>query len=132
TPMFFDNESELKGSFKTYAREYKVYEKKEEEKIEEEVTQLLTDSEQLFNEIEQFIDDVRGSVDLIYTPTMVAQARLDKIINPESANYIYENVEADEKKLIWYEESGHAITFDKERDQLHEDIYRFLEAVSWE
>ncbi|MEH7560284.1 carboxylesterase, partial [Priestia megaterium] len=28
-------------------------------------------------------------------------------------------------------ESGHTITFDKERDQLHEDVYAFLESLDW-
>ena len=36
------------------------------------------------------------------------------------------------KELKWYEESGHVITLDKEKDQLHEDIYQFLERLDWE
>ena len=36
------------------------------------------------------------------------------------------------KEIKWYEESGHVITLDKERDQLHEDIYAFLEKLDWQ
>ena len=49
------------------------------------------------------------------------------MINTESANIIYNEVESDLKEIKWYEESGHVITLDKEQDQLHEDIYQFLE-----
>lgn len=132
TPMFFDNEAELKGAFKLFARQYKQLERKDNDTIDKEVSSLMQNSEQLFGQIERFVDDVRKSVDLIYTPTMVVQARHDQIINPESANYIYEHVETDEKQLKWYEESSHVITLDKERDQLHEDIDTFLQSISWE
>ena len=63
---------------------------------------------------------------------MVVQARQDEMINPESANYIYDQLSSTKKELKWYEESGHVITMGKERDILHEDIYQFLESLNWE
>ena len=33
-----------------------------------------------------------------------------------------------EKKLKWYEKSGHVITLGSEKEQLHEDILEFLES----
>jgi len=74
---------------------------------------------------------VNSQVDTIYTPTFVVQARKDEMINTESATYIYDSVEADTKEIKWYEESGHVITLDKERNQLHNDIYQFLESLEW-
>jgi carboxylesterase len=53
------------------------------------------------------------------------------MINTDSANIIYREVESDVKEIKWYEESGHVITLDKEREQLHEDIYAFLEKLDW-
>ena len=53
------------------------------------------------------------------------------MINTESANYIYEQVEADQKDIKWYKNSGHVITMDKEKEQLHEDILAFLESLDW-
>ncbi|MEH6884093.1 carboxylesterase, partial [Priestia megaterium] len=55
----------------------------------------------------------------------------DHMINTDSANIIYNSVESPTKDIKWYEESGHTITFDKERDQLHEDVYAFLESLDW-
>ena len=69
---------------------------------------------------------------MIYTPLFVVQARHDQMIKAESANIIYNEAESEMKELKWYEESGHVITLDKEKDQLHEDIYQFLEKLDWE
>jgi carboxylesterase len=68
---------------------------------------------------------------MIYSPTFVAQARHDHMINTDSANIIYQEVETGLKQIKWYEESGHVLTLDKERDQLHEDVYQFFESLDW-
>ena len=39
--------------------------------------------------------------------------------------------ESDDKQLKWYEKSGHVITLGPEKDQLHEDIFEFLESLDW-
>lgn len=131
SPMFFDNEEQLTKGFKQFAKEYKQLEKKSEEQINEELEELLNTPTDTFDELGEFIKEVHDNVDTIYTPTFVVQAEKDEMINTDSANYIYENVEADKKEIKWYKESGHGITFDKEKDQLHEDIYNFLESLDW-
>ncbi|MBM7571038.1 alpha/beta hydrolase [Aquibacillus albus] len=130
-PMFFDNETQLTKGFKQFSTEYKQLEKKNEATIEEEVEQLMEGSKDLFHRLGGLITEVKEEVDTIYAPTFVVQARKDQMINTASATYIYENVEADQKDLKWYEDSGHVITLDKEKDQLHEDIYQFLESLDW-
>lgn len=81
--------------------------------------------------LQELIADVRKNVDMIYSPTFVVQARHDHMINTESANIIFNEVETDDKQLKWYEESGHVITLDKERDLVHQDVYEFLEKLDW-
>ena len=132
TPMFFDNKTQLTSGFRLFAKQYKQLEKKDRETIETEVTSIMDQSGPLFTKINDYIKHVNGIVDLVYTPTMVVQATNDEMINPESADFIYNNVEAEEKQIKWYDESGHVITMGKEKEQLHEDIYTFLEALSWE
>ncbi|MGM8212023.1 alpha/beta hydrolase [Virgibacillus sp. W0430] len=131
TPMFFDNEEQLKQGFITFSKQYKQLEKKEQEVIDRETNELLRNSANMFAQIGQFINDVNKQIDLIYTPTLIVQASKDEMINPKSATYIYDHVETDEKQLKWYKESGHVITLDKERDQLHEDILQFLQSLDW-
>lgn len=131
TPAFYDNEKQLTNGFKSFARQFKQFEQKDEETIEAEMDALFTGNSNTFSGIGQFITDVRSHIDMIYAPTFVVQARKDQMINPESANYIYDHVEANQKEIKWYEESGHVITLGDERDQLHEDILTFLQSLDW-
>lgn len=132
TPMFFDNETELTKGFRMFSKEYKQLQQKDADVIEQEIEAITKNSTTLFNELGGLIEEVNKEVNTIYTPTMVVQARQDEMINTDSATFIYDNVETDQKEIKWYEKSGHAITFGPERDQLHEDIYMFLESLEWE
>lgn len=131
-PMYFDNKTQLTKGFQMFAKQYKQLEKKDAVTIEAEVAAIMDASKELFVEIKAAIEDVSEIVDCVYTNTFVVQATNDQMINPESANYIYDQVATEEKKIKWYEESGHVITMGKEKDQLHEDIYMFLENLNWE
>lgn len=131
-PMFFDNEEDLTKGFKEFSKEFKQLEQKDEAVIEEEVNALMDNSKELFKGVGETIKEVKANIDMIYTPTFVVQAEKDEMINTDSANYIYNNVEATHKEIKWYANSGHVITMDKEKEQLHEDIYRFLESLDWE
>lgn len=132
TPMFFDNETQLTQGFKRFASEYKQLQEKDDQTINQEVSTLMDNAEALFDQLGTFINDVHAQVDTIYTPTFVVQATKDEMINTDSATYIYNSVETDDKEMKWYEESGHVITLDKEKDQLHNDVYHFLESLDWE
>lgn len=114
-----------------YAREFKKREGKTAEQIELEMNEFKKTPMKTLKALQALISDVRENVDMIYAPTFVVQARHDHMINTESANIIYEKLESVQKEIKWYEESGHVITLDKERDQLHEDVYAFLETLDW-
>lgn len=131
SPMFFDNETQLSKGFKTFSKEYKELEGKSETEIKEELEDLMEDSTEMFHQLGEFILEVKDEIDTIYTPTLVIQAEKDEMINTKSADYIYETVETNEKEIKWYENSTHVITLGKEKEQLHEDIYQFLESLDW-
>ncbi|MFD1067750.1 alpha/beta hydrolase [Oceanobacillus locisalsi] len=131
-PMYFDNEKQLTKGFKKFSREFKQFEQKDEAVIEKEMDALIEQSENLFQGVGETIKEVKSNIDMIYTPTFVIQAEKDEMINTDSANYIYDNVETADKEIKWYANSHHIITMDKEKEQLHEDIYRFLESLDWE
>lgn len=131
-PMYFRSDESMTKGFQEYAKEHKSLEGKSGEQIEEELAALLKKQPfDCFKELQELIQDVRSNIDMIYAPTFVVQARNDDMINTESANIIHDHVESTHKNLKWYEESGHVITLDKERDQLHEDVYAFLEELDW-
>ncbi|MEH7387839.1 carboxylesterase [Bacillus sp. JJ1521] len=130
-PMYLKSEEVMYEGVVEFAREYKRFEGKSPEQIDKEIEDFKKTPMNTLKALQNLIAEVRDNVDMIYSPTFVAQARHDKMINPDSANIIYEAVENDFKKIKWYEESGHVITLDKERDQLHEDVYAFLEQLDW-
>ncbi|HWO98947.1 MAG TPA: carboxylesterase [Bacillus sp. (in: firmicutes)] len=130
-PMYIKSEEVMYQGILEYAREYKKREGKTAEQIEEEMIAFQETPMKTLKALQNLISDVRHSIDMIYAPTFVVQARHDHMINPDSANIIYNEVESTAKHIKWYEESGHVITLDKERDQLHEDVYQFLETLDW-
>ncbi len=130
-PMYIKSEEVMYNGILDYAREYKKYEGKSPEDIETEMIEFQKTPMNTLKALQELISDVRNHVDHIYSPTFVVQARHDHMINTDSANIIYNEVESDQKSIKWYEESGHVITLDKEREQLHEDVFQFLESLDW-
>lgn len=130
-PMYLKSEEKMYQGVLAYAREFKKHEGKRSEQIEMEMEQFAKTPMNTLEALRGLMADVRNHVDHVYAPTFVVQGRHDKMINTDSANIIYNEVESDKKELKWYEESGHIITFDKEKEQLHEDVYQFLESLDW-
>ncbi|MFE4427595.1 alpha/beta hydrolase [Peribacillus butanolivorans] len=130
-PMYIKSEEMMYKGVLEYAREFKKYEGKTQEQIEQEMDRFADKPMNTLNALQELITDVREHVDHIYTPTFVVQGRHDDVINPKSADIIYEAIESPVKQIKWYEESGHVITLDKERNQLHEDVFEFLESLDW-
>ena len=114
-----------------YAEQYKKFEGKSNEEIEVQLTSIREAGMPGLKDLQQLVMQVRGEVDMIYAPLLVVQATHDEVIDPDSANIIYNEAQSHTKYIKWYDESRHVITLDKERDQLHEDIYQFLEQLDW-
>jgi carboxylesterase len=130
-PMYMKTTDLMYEGVLNYARDYKKFEGKEEGVIEEEMKSLREKPMESLVDLRKLIGDVRTHVDHVYAPLFVVQGSLDDVINPDSANVIYEESESFDKKIKWYENSGHVITLDKEKEQLYEDIYEFLESLDW-
>jgi carboxylesterase len=130
-PMYIKSEEVMYKGVCEYAKEYKKREQKSPEQIEQEMEEFKKTPMNTLKALQELLQSVRNSVDLVYAPTFVVQARHDEMINTDSANIIYNEVESEKKDLKWYENSTHVITLDKEKEQLHEDVYAFLEDLEW-
>ncbi|WP_179865886.1 carboxylesterase [Bacillus wiedmannii] len=130
-PMYIKSEETMYQGILAYAREYKKREQKSPEQIKQEMLEFQKTPMNTLKALQELIADVRNNVDMIYAPTFVVQARHDEMINTDSANIIYNGVESTLKDIKWYEDSTHVITLDKQRDELHEDVYNFLEQLDW-
>lgn len=130
-PMYIKSEETMYNGVVDYARQYKKFEGKNLEQIEIEMEEFKKTPMGTLKALQDLIADVRNNVDMIYAPTFVVQARHDEMINTDSANIIYNEVESEQKQIKWYEESTHVITLGKEKEQLHKDVYEFLETLNW-
>jgi carboxylesterase len=131
-PMYIKSEEVMYKGVVEYARNYKKFEGKSEEQIEKEIEEFKKTPMNTLKELQELIADVREHVDEVYAPVFVVQARHDEMINTDSAHIIYNEIQSPMKKIKWYEQSTHVITLGKEKKQLHEDIYQFLESLDWE
>lgn len=114
-----------------YAKVYKSFEGKQREAIIEELEELKNSPLDSLSGVQTLAETACKELHTITSPTLVLQGALDDIIYKESASFILEHVEADEKEIIWYEESGHIITLGKEKDKVCEDVYTFLNQLDW-
>lgn len=130
TPMGLKNDTVLYEGIRGQAQSYKRLEGKSPGQITKEMAAFHP--EPLLQQVYKANADVKGQIDLIYAPTFIVQGRLDHMVDLASPYFIHDNIQSNVKEIKWYEQSGHSITLDKERDQLHEDIYQFLEGLPWQ
>lgn len=72
------------------------------------------------------VKQVKLELSEITCPSLVIQAKKDKTVFPESAEYIYDNLNSKIKKICWLENSGHIATLDVEKENLFERISKFI------
>jgi len=114
-----------------YAKRYKKFEGKDENQIGVELEEFQQNPMPSLKNLQQMIMETSEKLDSITSPVFVLQGSLDDPLYKESAPTIYQNVSTAAKQLKWYEQSGHIITLDKEREQVYEDVGIFLHSLNW-
>jgi carboxylesterase len=74
----------------------------------------------------ELIDQVKPLVPAIMTPTLIVQGRLDTVVEPANASWLYRNLGSSEKALIILAHSDHLVALDRERDQAISATLDFL------
>jgi len=62
----------------------------------------------------------------ITEPVMIFQSKDDRIVDPKSASFIYENIGSAHKELIWLDHAGHVIVLSPDRTNIFECIHSFI------
>ncbi|AOH56215.1 carboxylesterase [Peribacillus muralis] len=130
-PTIGNDVDRLNNRMLSYAQAYKKFEGKDAEQVASEMNKLKEEPMASLQEALDMINDTADKLDLITSPTLVLQGSLDDPDYRNSASIIYNEVDTQHKSLIWYEKSGHIITLGKEREQVYEDVYRFLNTLPW-
>lgn len=70
--------------------------------------------------------EVTQSVPKVNAPVLVIQGKKDPIVHPRSAQYIYNNIAADKKELIWIKDGEHSLATGPEKEKIFEEIINFI------
>ena len=68
----------------------------------------------------------QGFLKRVKAPCLVMQSKIEHTVRWQSAQFIYDNIGASQKQLVWFEHSGHILTLDKEREAVFNRILAFL------
>lgn len=74
----------------------------------------------------QLIRIVKQELPALKMPALIMQSRMDRTVNPQSAQYIYDRLGSTDKELIWLQESGHVITRGPEKELVFAKVERFV------
>ena len=69
---------------------------------------------------------VRENLSRVKAPVLVVQGVKDPHVPPSHARYIHDHVGSEDKELVWFPNSGHAITLDGERESVWAKVYEFI------
>ena len=74
----------------------------------------------------ELIAEVEREVPEIRVPTLIIQGRLDTVVEPANASWLYRNLGATEKKLLIMKRSDHLLALDRDREQVIAETLAFL------
>lgn len=69
---------------------------------------------------------VRRELPQVKVPALVMQGEKDHHVPADSARIIFEELGAADKEIVWWPNSGHAITVDSEREAVWARAYEFI------
>ena len=76
----------------------------------------------------QFLRVIEAELPRITAPALIMHGRRDRTVDVANAPLILERIGSSDKKLIWFEASGHTITVDLEREQVNNTVLAWLKA----
>ena len=63
-------------------------------------------------------------------PTMIFTSTEDHVVSPDNGPYIMEHIGAQEKRLVWLENSYHVATLDHDKERIAREMIDFIRACS--
>jgi carboxylesterase len=79
-------------------------------------------------EVNSLIRQVHSELGLVQVPVLIMQGRCDRTIAADSAHVLFDGLGTKDKQIVWWPNSGHAITVDSEREQVWARSYAFIAA----
>ena len=67
----------------------------------------------------------------IEVPALIVQSRVDHVVPPDTADYIYDHIESQDKELVRLEHSFHVVSMDYDADLVADRAVRFMRRVGY-
>jgi carboxylesterase len=77
-------------------------------------------------QVNKLMHETRESLSRVSVPLLLMQGAMDRTIPPSSAQYFYDHVGSQDKEIVLFQNSGHAITVDSERRMVWQRAYEFI------
>ena len=78
----------------------------------------------------KIVEKSNRSLPIVTCPALIVQAKNDHVIDPATADWIYENVGSKKKEIFWLENSYHMATIDVDREKLFRRAVGFINDVA--
>lgn len=79
-----------------------------------------------FCELYEYAQEMENRLSFVKAPTLVLHSKVDQVVHPKAAAIIYSKIQTRNKKLVWFEKSGHEMLLDMESEQVLATITDFL------
>lgn len=112
-----------------YVLPYKKRRKKKAEHIERELYILDRTPLNCVVSLSKLMKNVQKVLPHLTQPILIVQSGMDETVDPCSAELLYNRIGSKQKEIICFENSGHIITLDKERDKLFEELTQFIKRL---
>lgn len=66
----------------------------------------------------ELIEQVKPTVPSLTLPTLIIQGKLDTVVEPANAAWLYKEIGSERKALAWMPRSDHLVALDRERDDV--------------
>jgi carboxylesterase len=83
-------------------------------------------------ELYDLLKELRQSLASITAPTLLIHSTQDQSVRPSHAERLFHHLGAEDKQMVWLEESGHVVTRDVERAKVFHEATDFIRRVSGE
>ena len=81
-------------------------------------------------QLDAMLKVVRVSLPRVHVPALVLHSRNDDYVSPDNAERIYAALGSAQKRLVWVERSTHVVTLDAEREQVYQEVGRFVSELA--
>lgn len=116
----------LKQRLINYAREYKKFEQKSTEHIEQEVSEFANSDFSVLQGLSDFTETTGHHLEKVNCPVQILQGELDDLCYQDSAALIYQQVSSSSREIKTYPNSGHMLMQEADHHQVFRDIVAFL------